>query len=816
MKQSLPWSVTGIPPEAREAARAAASREGLSVGDWLTRRIMGEAARSLGDMPDPEPPPDLPQPGARRYYRDEETRRDGDALIARIARAEAETDFAFRRIDETLRAMTRRLEDSERSQNEASRAMGAAAADINQAAREQANALSTLAERIDRVEHNADGGSMRDAVRGLHQGLSRLADQIARTATESSTQVSSLAANVEALAGKLAATREESGKVAHTFEARVAQLADRVKTAEESSDGATKALRTALGLFESRFAAAEPKAEETARQSQAISNLEKSVEEIAQRVTGTESHAHAAEEKIQQELGRQLSAIEQTLDTIVRRLEMGEKESRDALSDLRTRVGETATRIDALSKPADPYERSAAPILDLPPLTEAPPPSPYAQAAPAQPSAEPPPAFAPRAAEPSPPIGDAAPPPLEPTTFAEPPRPQAPAYDYLAAARRAAQAAAEAEVEAAPRQTLGGFRVAEPERKSHFARTALIGAIVLLVLVAALAGILFTRGVGPGELVSDRMDEVGEMFTQESAPAPAPSPQNAAPAAGLPARPLTREDASPYLGPSAAYPEDSVIEEPAPDVEAPPAASAVSPPPAGLPARPATRLGEASARAEPQTLASLPPAQVPTLEPLKAKAVAGNAPAALVLGLKYLDGDGVTQDDAEAYRWISKAAQQGNAVAQYRAGTLYERGRGVPADAKKAHEWYMKAARQGNRKAMHNLAVSFAQGTGTEKNFAEAARWFGAAAELGLLDSQFNLAVLYERGLGVPPSLRDAYKWYVIAAAQGDAESKTRLEALATQLSPADKQEADKAAQSFRARPMNRAANDVPALAQMQ
>src|SRR3569833_787050 len=40
LRVEFPWNVAGIPPEAREAARAAARREGLSVGEWLTRRIL--------------------------------------------------------------------------------------------------------------------------------------------------------------------------------------------------------------------------------------------------------------------------------------------------------------------------------------------------------------------------------------------------------------------------------------------------------------------------------------------------------------------------------------------------------------------------------------------------------------------------------------------------------------------------------------------------------------------------------------------------------------------------------------------------------
>ena len=52
MRAELPWNVAGIPPEAREAARAAARREGLSVGEWLTRRIL----RSFSDMGEEAPP----------------------------------------------------------------------------------------------------------------------------------------------------------------------------------------------------------------------------------------------------------------------------------------------------------------------------------------------------------------------------------------------------------------------------------------------------------------------------------------------------------------------------------------------------------------------------------------------------------------------------------------------------------------------------------------------------------------------------------------------------------------------------------------
>ena len=34
MKPGIPWSVKGIEPEAREAAKLAARRAGLTLGEW--------------------------------------------------------------------------------------------------------------------------------------------------------------------------------------------------------------------------------------------------------------------------------------------------------------------------------------------------------------------------------------------------------------------------------------------------------------------------------------------------------------------------------------------------------------------------------------------------------------------------------------------------------------------------------------------------------------------------------------------------------------------------------------------------------------
>jgi hypothetical protein len=42
MQSPSPWSIKGIPPEAREIAKAAAAKEGITLGEWFKRRILEE------------------------------------------------------------------------------------------------------------------------------------------------------------------------------------------------------------------------------------------------------------------------------------------------------------------------------------------------------------------------------------------------------------------------------------------------------------------------------------------------------------------------------------------------------------------------------------------------------------------------------------------------------------------------------------------------------------------------------------------------------------------------------------------------------
>ena len=839
MRAELPWNVAGIPPEAREAARAAARREGLSVGEWLTRRIL----RSFSGEGDEAPP----APYDRSYERSApldpwglpptpSSRRDTEDMLSRVSRSEAESSDALHRIDEHLRSVSRRLDSAERSQSENNRAMNKAATEINIATREQAQAFDQLGghvmgigDRLERLERNAAQDGLKDAVKGLHQGLSRLADQIGQTATQSAQQVSAISGNMEQLAGRLGQVRTEVEATSRRLEARVSAMEEESRTrfaafeaesqrnldqrlaaVEKSSQFNTNALDHALERLEAQAGIrAGDQAELQKRHAEtdgAISRIEESVERLEARSSdpGMERRLDSIERALGSLVSRletydPAAPLEDSLRGLGRRLDQVEKHHGELLDELRANLAGGAKPAIAASEPA--YDPALFQTNSFDPKSF--------DAFEAKPFATPEGDFeAPPFADPAPgfdgenAFGGEVPPMPDGDPFAADAfatgafapageeEPDAAGENFLAAARRSAQAAAGAENKTADRLNFAWGSQASAEGGS---RRSMVPMLIGAVLVVALAaGVFLSQKIKPG--------------ARPATPAPAairnnapftPAPQAMPPSSGI---------KLPFLN-------SGQPAKPAPAQSGPPPLPPLPKAPAAAPASPQAN---AQAPAAPQLFAPAPKGgPVPTLDHVTQLANSGNGTAETIIGLKELDGDGVPANAADGARWLERAAQQGQAVAQYRLGAAYERGQGVAANPATAIHWYQLAANQGNRKAMHNLAVAYASGAAGKKDMAEAARWFAKAADLGLADSQFNLAVLYERGDGVPQSLLDAYKWYAIAAGAGDTESKTRLGVLTTQLSDDDRNAAQKSAATFHAAALNRAANVPPEMADL-
>ncbi|SFN79929.1 localization factor PodJL [Bradyrhizobium sp. Ghvi] len=389
---------------------------------------------------------------------------------------------------------------------------------------------------------------------------------------------------------------------------------------------------------------------------------------------------------------------------------------------------------------------------------------------------------------------------------------------FIAAARRAAQAAAAQPQEKPARGVKAAMARAKgqgqgqgkaPEGGSTITskiRSLLVGASVVVI-------VLGTFKMAMNLLEGSPPPAPQAMEDTSSRPAPqAPPPVESKPAAPEQVTPSmtsptpigkqSLNDAAPAANPASTA-----------SVAIPPA------PAAATPAPPATN-SDVTGALSGTSRARLGTVQVPPSEKLpdgiggpglRTAAMKGDATAAFEIGVRFAEGKGVAANYDEAAKWYDRAAQAGVVPATFRLGTLYEKGLGVKKDADIARRYYTQAAERGNAKAMHNLAVLDADGGGHGANYKSAAQWFRKAADRGVADSQFNLGILYARGIGVEQNLAESYKWFSLAAAQGDADSASKRDDVAKRLDPQSLAAAKLAIQTFSAEPQPDDAVNVPA-----
>lgn len=158
----------------------------------------------------------------------------------------------------------------------------------------------------------------------------------------------------------------------------------------------------------------------------------------------------------------------------------------------------------------------------------------------------------------------------------------------------------------------------------------------------------------------------------------------------------------------------------------------------------------------------------------KPLAESGDSAAQYLIGVMYVNGEGVTQDYKQAYSWLIKSAEQGRGAAQFNLGMMYKRGNGVTQDNYTASKWFRKAADQNISQAQFHLAYMFETGNGVPQSIEEAIYWYTKAAEQGHLDAQFNLATLYKKNHPLQ-NFEKSVHFYKLAAAQGDWKAQSNL-----------------------------------------
>lgn len=227
----------------------------------------------------------------------------------------------------------------------------------------------------------------------------------------------------------------------------------------------------------------------------------------------------------------------------------------------------------------------------------------------------------------------------------------------------------------------------------------------------------------------------------------------------------------------------------------------------GKPKAPETRIPQAAADAPAAVAIKDPDAlEIPTPPVVKPRALY----LASVAKLKTAANDAETQ---VAMKGLEEAAALGHPPAQLQLGELYKLGQGAPQDAAQARAWYERAANGGNVLAMHRMGVMSARGQGGPADQAAAIVWFEKAAGLGLVDSQYNLGAIYHPGgEGAASGAQDpakAYFWYALAAKNGDDQAGSLAAGLSAGLSADKRRSADAAIAAWTPQTPDPDANEV-------
>jgi localization factor PodJL len=401
---------------------------------------------------------------------------------------------------------------------------------------------------------------------------------------------------------------------------------------------------------------------------------------------------------------------------------------------------------------------------------------------------------------------------------------------FIAAARRAAQAAAaqpvevkakgtdkakkpkdnvkdKAKVKEQPKDKARPVVSADPARGGFGigskVRSLLVGASVVVIVLGTFKFAMSLLDSGSSPPPAPAVESSGDALPQLQAPAIPSAPKQAAPDPTAPSitspTPLERQSYNRAMPTEAETVAMLAIPQ---DQEAPAATDVTGTVPTAANGQKLASVAVPAAERLPDAIGSTT---------LRTAALKGDPTAAYEIGVRFAEGKGVPSNLEEAAKWYDRAAQAGLIPAVFRLGTFYEKGLGVKKDPDIARRYYAMAAERGNAKAMHNLAVLDADGGGKGANYKGASQWFRKAAERGVADSQFNLAILYARGIGVEQNLAESYKWFSLAAAQGDADAGRKREDVAKRLDPQSLAAAKLAIQTFTVEPQPEDAINVPA-----
>jgi localization factor PodJL len=389
MKPGMPWSVKGIDPETREAAKDAARRSGMTLGEWLNSMILeqgDEADAGQPQAPLQDAPPRMPPSAMKRD--DMAVRLEDIATqLAQIARRDQETSPARQTYmpppapqppksedGETIRKILNRLDSNEQQTVEAFTAVNERLANLG---RQIADTMKSGA---------APRAQEPQALKSLEQAVRNIVDHIEVSEKRSRDSLK----QVQDKIAEVAHTRPPAGEDAvHAslvadLEAKLAQLSNRVERTERRPAAEPDLLRKELSELAERIESVRVTAEQLATRAQtaAVQTSQRELQEIERRIHSVLKEAQSAfagqgaSQADFQKLRQEVSSLNQRIDAT----KAGSASDRDvqalriAFEQLQTRVAATSDqkplvemdkRLNDLSRRVDQTQVAAKNIPEI-------------------------------------------------------------------------------------------------------------------------------------------------------------------------------------------------------------------------------------------------------------------------------------------------------------------------------------------------------------------------------------------------------------------------------------------------------------------
>jgi localization factor PodJL len=124
---------------------------------------------------------------------------------------------------------------------------------------------------------------------------------------------------------------------------------------------------------------------------------------------------------------------------------------------------------------------------------------------------------------------------------------------------------------------------------------------------------------------------------------------------------------------------------------------------------------------------------------------------------------------------LRKAVLEGDSLAVYELASRLAEGRGAPRDFKLAAKLFEKVANENIAPAQYRIGNMYEKGSGVTRDINLARQWYVKAAENGNAKAMHNLAVLIAEGGGSKPDYTSAVKWFEKAAELGVRDSQYNL-----------------------------------------